>query len=163
MNDPANCGRCGDACDDREYCVGGDCVCRPGLVRCGVYACIDPATYVHDCGTCSNDCGYTASTPYCAGGECTATPCDAADPRADFCDGNSCVPFSAMPTHPLHCGGCNNHCEYDEVCARGRCERFTMGRGCTSCPCPDCDGRTCCVYPGTTDLVVCLASGTSCP
>jgi hypothetical protein len=86
--------------------------------------------------------------------------------KGGYCDpnGDSCVLFSAMATDPLNCGGCNQVCARNEVCTDTNCEAFQIGRGCTSCPCSDCPtGRQCCIYPGTTDLAVCLDPGVACP
>ena len=68
-----------------------------------------------------------------------------------------------MFTDPLNCGGCNNGCARDEVCTDRNCERFAVGRGCTTCPCPECGVGECCLYPGTTDVEICLPSGVPSP
>jgi hypothetical protein len=66
--DPANCGACGEACDDaaanqRGSCVAGDCVyaCAPGFIDCGAapgceVACIRTNSGEEACDGLDNDC-----------------------------------------------------------------------------------------------------------
>jgi hypothetical protein len=152
--DPNNCGTTGNRCADLEYCIGGFCVCRPGLTDVGG-SCVDLQTDPANCGTIGNVCLPSFA---CAGGTCHALGCPAGLRNC----GGACV---NRDTDPNNCGGCGNLCNRDEVCVAGSCKQFVPGTGCSTCPCdsPACVGdfSQCCSYPGTTD-VVCVDSG-SCP
>jgi hypothetical protein len=68
LNDPANCGACGNAC--AFICVAGECTflqaCLSPQVFCGD-ACVDLQTNPAHCGACGNACFVTET---CSGGEC---------------------------------------------------------------------------------------------
>ncbi len=100
----------------------------------------DPA----NCGSPGNAC----TGGVCSGGTCTAD-CGAGLTR---CDG-ACVDLSS---DPLSCGDCGNSCDGNQVCSNGDCRDYRPATGCTTCPCDTaCTGdfRSCCPYPGTTDLI----------
>jgi hypothetical protein len=61
----------------------------------------------------------------------------------------------------LHCGGCGNDCNRDEVCVNGRCRNYVAPAGCTACPCACPSGNACCPAPvGTAGVCV---EGGACP
>jgi hypothetical protein len=165
QHDPTRCGSCSAPdCAAGELCDAGACTCRPFLLECPPASgtCVDPMTARTTCGSCTLNCG-TGNT--CFEGACAPGLCSDQPGQNTFCTINNapnCVSDAAELTSPLHCGNCDAPCNTDEVCSSGNCESFTVGRGCTSCPCADCTGA-CCLYPGTTDLVICLAAGTTCP
>lgn len=70
QSDELNCGACGNACGNGEFCVEGACSdCpNPGEELCnGV--CANTQTDEQNCGMCGSVCG--AATPYCSSGVCT--------------------------------------------------------------------------------------------
>lgn len=74
-NDPRNCGTCGHACSDAEYCTGSGCVARPCTTTCASglccdteccsagQICCDPAGPVGRGPTCTNPDPSTGSCP----------------------------------------------------------------------------------------------------
>lgn len=56
--DEANCGRCHDQCPREATCVGGTCVCAPGLTRCEHQdpGCVDTLHDPENCGGCGLVC-----------------------------------------------------------------------------------------------------------
>lgn len=147
------CGACGTTCGDTQFCTNSMCSCRPGLVPGPGNSCIDPDSSATACGTPPQMCGN--ATPVCSNGACAAT-CAIG---LDRCN-NDCADTN---TNPLHCGGCNNRCNNDEVCVQGNCEQFVAEPGCTTCPCAACGGDQCCTYPGATAPVICVNGGNGCP
>jgi hypothetical protein len=147
------CGACGTTCGDTQFCTNSACSCRPGLVPGPGNSCIDPDSNATACGTPPQMCGN--ATPVCSNGACAAT-CALG---LDRCN-NDCADTN---TNPLHCGGCNNRCNNDEVCVQGNCEQFVAEPGCTTCPCAACGGDQCCTYPGATAPVICVNGGNGCP
>jgi hypothetical protein len=96
------------------------------------------------------------ATPLCSGGACVAQ-CGGG---LDEC-GTGCVDTAS---DPLHCGGCNQACNADEVCVQGNCEQYDTAVGCTACPCAQCGGNdTCCPYPGDAAYLICVNGGNGCP
>ena len=79
MNDPNNCGRCGNSCSVGEVCTAGSCSCAPGYSSC-MGSCVNDASFMGDnnnCGRCGNGCSIGQS---CLGGSCTrTTPCAPGD------------------------------------------------------------------------------------
>ncbi|MBW2464696.1 MAG: hypothetical protein JRH11_23815, partial [Deltaproteobacteria bacterium] len=149
--DPENCGTAGTRCANAEYCIGGVCVCRPGLTLEGTQ-CVDLNTDPSHCGAVG-----TACSP-CSGGACVSTcPGDTRDCRGACVDDQS---------DPLNCGGCGDICRTDEVCVEGECDSFTPQGLCTMCPCPlDCSSHEqCCAYPGAPTDAICVHDhGGACP
>jgi hypothetical protein len=161
LDDPTNCGGCGVRCGDRQYCGDGSCVCRPGLTLCGG-TCVNTSSNDENCGRCGFECtGDSTDGDSCREGRCR----DGCGEGFARCDPNedTCVSGWAMRTDPINCGDCNEVCGTSQVCTGEACRTFSIGRGCTTCPCPDCGTGNCCVYPGTADLVVCLDARTPCP
>ncbi len=118
--DGRNCGGCDLACAPGVACVAGVCGgssggggsggCAAGLLPCGG-GCVDPATDVHNCGTCGHAC---LSTSTCQGGTCTAT-CGGALVAC----GEACVDTQ---NDLANCGGCGIACQPGQSCNSGACE-----------------------------------------
>ncbi len=108
---------CGDSCDDeREVCVGGDCICRLGFSRCGD-VCVDLDTNPAFCGECDESCLDDEEPEVCEAGDCVDEEIGCS-PGLTQC-GQSCV---NLRSHPLHCDECGRACDGDEVCIDGDCE-----------------------------------------
>jgi hypothetical protein len=77
-NDPANCGACGTACGETEYCSGGSCTeggggCQPPLTDCDG-TCTDVSIDTNNCGACGTTC---ADGEKCNGSGQCALSCQA--------------------------------------------------------------------------------------
>ncbi len=153
-SDPKRCGSCANQCDRDEYCSDSSCECRPELVPDGGGNCRDPASDPGSCGAGATVCG--GGMPFCQEGVCVA---DCSGGPFDECGAFSCV---NTDTDPLHCGGCFDVCDVDEVCVNGDCRGFDVLPACTTCPCGACGGDECCTYPGDASVVICVDAG-SCP
>lgn len=77
-NDLFNCGRCGHACDDGQYCTGGECVAKPCEATCG------------DAGAC-------------CGTECCTTGQLCCDPQGPIDTGPHCTEPSETGTCQMGC------------------------------------------------------------
>lgn len=142
--DPERCGEEARHCEDDEYCVAGECVCRPPLTRIDE-RCVDTQADANNCGSPGTTCSL------CVDGVC-GPACGAG--RVD-CDGG-CVDTGA---HPLHCGECRRPCGANQICVEGLCREFSPA-ACTSCPCRC--ASACCTYPGHASDVICVAGIDSC-
>jgi len=129
--DPANCGGCGNLCDNGGSCENGQCVlqislrkthignqpqtgpltisCPAGSALCQA-GCVDTMTDTLNCGSCNNACssGYLCflgeCQPKCSGGQ-------------TFCNG-ACA---SLLTDPANCGTCGNACTNGGTCGNGQC------------------------------------------
>ncbi len=138
--DPLNCGSVDNACASTQVCVSSTCACRPGFTADGSGGCVNLQTDAMNCGSVGNVCGNV-----CRGGSC-ASSCG---PETQ-CD-SSCT---RTRNDILNCGACGTVCATNQVCVNSMCQTFTIGVGCTSCPCGTCGGSlTCCEYPGFGDVV----------
>ncbi|HMR05810.1 MAG TPA: choice-of-anchor L domain-containing protein [Polyangiaceae bacterium] len=143
QNDPTNCGSCGVACAQGEYCSQGACAstCGGGTTACNG-KCVDTNVDPANCGACGTPCqqGEVCSLGscgiQCAGG---TTKCDA-----------DCVD---LQTNATHCGSCGNTCKAGEVCAAGAC----VGQ----CPDGSINCNTSCVNL-LTDQTNCGGCGIAC-
>jgi hypothetical protein len=106
-NDPDHCGACGNACGERQICVGGACICPEGWTDCaGV--CANLAAEPTHCGACGNAC---PAGLVCTSGTCV---CDAG--------GIMCGAVCVDPTtDPHNCGACGVTCAVEHVCSAGTC------------------------------------------
>lgn len=112
LDDPLNCGGCGNVCGEGECCSNGNCesLCGEGQAWCdGV--CIDISSDSNNCGACGNVC--TEGT-CCSGGGFCASLCEVG---RTYCDGQ-CFELSL---DPLNCGACGNVCAAGSVCSAGVC------------------------------------------
>jgi len=87
MEDPANCGACGNACAAGQVCAAGTCAaeCTAGQVSCDG-ACVDTWTNAAHCGGCDQPC---ATGDVCVEGGCTACGNGVWDPGEQCDDGNN--------------------------------------------------------------------------
>ncbi len=143
QNDPTNCGNCGVACAQGEYCSQGACAstCGGGTTACNG-KCVDTNVDPANCGACGTPCqqGEVCSLGTC-GVQCAGgtTKCDA-----------DCVD---LQTNGTHCGTCGNTCKAGEVCAAGAC----VGQ----CPDGSINCNTACVNL-LTDKTNCGGCGKAC-
>jgi stigma-specific protein Stig1 len=79
----ANCGACGNECQNGTFCAKGQCVCPSGETLCNGY-CVDTATDPNNCGSCGNVC---PSGVACQNGQCGT--CDPSFPTV--CGGDGTV------------------------------------------------------------------------
>ncbi len=105
QDDPANCGRAGNACAAGQSCVNGACACAAPWRMCGA-TCIDVQSDPANCGTCGNACptpGAGNGAFACRGGSCALT----CPPGRGDCDGNLANGCETDTTSsPMHCGAC---------------------------------------------------------
>jgi len=145
LNDPQNCGACGNVCDADQCCSNGNCVdlCPAGQVLCDGQ-CVDLLDDSANCGACGNTCPGDAC--------CNAGVCEAfCDPGDTWCDNGLCADLLNDATN---CGDCGNDCGSGACCDDGLCESL-------------CDpGRTYCddglCHDLLTDPDNCGACGNSC-
>jgi hypothetical protein len=131
LNDPENCGECGNVCGTGLTCCRGQCMnlqtsddacgacgnaCGSGRTCCAG-ACVDVQRNSLHCGECGSSCG---SSQICCDARCT-------DTRSD----------------PDHCGACGQVCGSGQDCCDGDCASPASST-CADCPmtCPS--GTECC-------------------
>lgn len=112
--DPRNCGSCGHACLENEYCIEGLCSgrCLAPYTTCGSL-CVDTASDPQHCGSCNHGC---PGGQVCSQGNCS----DSCAAGLRDCSG-ACVDVSS---NPAHCGGCGQLCDVPFAypsCRQGRC------------------------------------------
>lgn len=140
LRDPANCGRCGEACavdpeNAASVCEAGSCVlrCDPGFEDCdgdATNGCEAALSKPGHCGDCDRACG--GPTPFCEERE-TGYACVAScEPGRTAC-GGSCVDVTS---DPLRCGDCDTRCEAPPnavaTCMGGACD-FECDPGYANC------------------------------
>ena len=118
------CGGCGRRCGYGLQCIGGACVCPPGLSLCGLL-CVDTLRSYDHCGACGRRC---PAGEVCFDGACG---CPALRTRC----GDTCV---SLRSTDEHCGACGRVCP-SAPHAFGRCLRGACARPCEP-PYGDCDG-----------------------
>ncbi len=111
LNDPYNCGACGNVCGDGTCCTDGQCasVCAAGLTYCNG-ECADFQNDNNNCGACGNVCG--------EGTCCNEGACESICPAGQiYCNGK-CVDTQ---NDNANCGGCGNACGDGTCCNEGAC------------------------------------------
>jgi hypothetical protein len=151
-----NCSGCGDDCrtsTSGKKCVGGQCVCPPGLSPCGNSCCpsgaccngvccpgmgccngnCTPLGTDQNCSGCGDDCKTGTTGKKCAGGQCVCPP------GLSQCGNSCCTPEACcngvctnVKGDPNNCGRCGLRCAKNGTCVDGRCK-------CIS-PLIDCNG-----------------------
>lgn len=168
-SDPLACGSCNNACMGNQICVGGICVCPPGLTFCN-FGCFDLANNEGTCGGCNYDCsdhdlGQKCQWD-CVAGDCVGTPaCASAGPTHKLCGGDCSAGYCTdTATDPNNCGDCDVVCPVGgphttRSCSAGQC----------ALPCDpgysDCDGDlvgTGCEVHTVDDVNHCGSCGTVC-
>ncbi|PKN24145.1 MAG: hypothetical protein CVU65_12630 [Deltaproteobacteria bacterium HGW-Deltaproteobacteria-22] len=111
LHDPANCGECGNPCDDGLACIAGECTlgCGGGTIECNG-ACVDTNLDPANCGACDDPCD---AGLVCQGGQC-ALQCSGDTTEC----GGSCVDTQ---TNRDFCGACDNACDPGQECVGGFC------------------------------------------
>ena len=118
QHDVLNCGECGHACGEDEFCRSGQCIENEQGDTCEPTTCA--AQGVH-CGLiddrCGNslECGTCAALEVCVQGACIdPTACE---PTTCAAQGIACGNIDDGCGNPLTCGTCAD----SEVCVRGAC------------------------------------------
>jgi len=157
MNDPMNCGTCGNTCEGGSCCNG---------------TCVDTASNEAHCGECNTPC--EGADAECCSGLCqTESICAGC---TEECGGDTpdCCAMECVSTvdDPRNCGECGRTCGSDEVCVAGVCQAETdeccgSGVACTDCA-ADGNGLCCnheCVPRNADHCVDCLTGcgNTCCP
>lgn len=106
VNDPANCGACGRACQGSEVCTSGQCLppsaCPVGLTACNG-RCVDLSSSNESCGACTAGAACGAGQG-CSGGTCVAVvPLDGGGPGT--CAGGGAPVLVGTPTGAQTCAG----------------------------------------------------------
>jgi len=99
-----NCGACGNACKDGEYCTAGHCDCGMGTTCAG--QCSDTSQDPLNCGACGNAC---QTGEHCSQGTCTS----------DCAGQHRCGDGCSSLTDLLNCGACGVACAQGFQCAAG--------------------------------------------
>lgn len=153
QSDPRHCGKCGERCNDGEYCVSGACRCRPGAVNCGAGSDCAPIT-ASRCVTCAVGCPASGTHNCDVASRTCVSACAAGKTACAVGINYDCVDTR---TDPFHCGECGKDCNFDEVCATGNCRRYMPAAGCKSCPCACPGGFLCCPgLPGHSTAICVL-------
>ena len=156
LNDPANCGACGQACPSGAACVNGMCssgcgtggaVCPPGLA-------------------CSATTGFCLLDPQACGPSNQMVPC--ALPTSDdaACCGSACAD---LLRDDANCGVCGTACPGGSFCDLGQCvpvPSCTAANSGTDCPLSSTRIGKCCSGSCTdvaSDPANCFGCGVACP
>jgi hypothetical protein len=113
LNDPLNCGACGNVCGDGTCCTNGNCVslCADGQVWCDG-RCVDLRNDSENCGACGTVC---ADGNCCFEGVC-ASFCGE---DQSWCGDGLCAD---LENDSQNCGACGNVCGEGTCCNGGVCE-----------------------------------------
>jgi hypothetical protein len=150
LNDPMNCGACGNVCGEGTCCSNGNCtsLCAEGQTWCNG-RCVDFRNDSENCGACGNVCGEATC---CFEGGC-ASFCEEG---ATWCGDGLCA---ELQDDSGNCGACGNVCDEGSCCNGGTCESLCAeGQSWCDGQCADyqndsnncgacgnvCGGGTCC-------------------
>ena len=128
LEDPKNCGACGNECAPGQQCQDAKCVCGPRETACPTgfgtrLDCADLDSDVQNCGVCGNACPRIfdgSGKGVCRLGRCEI---ECKSGYAD-CDGrveNGCETHVAAD--PRNCGACGAQCDlsFGQPCVSGAC------------------------------------------
>ena len=166
------------ACDDGQFCNGGD-FCDTALLRCTIHAgdpCVGGSECNDACNEAADDCFVTAGTA-CTddGNACTDDACDGAGTCAatnntapcddgQFCNGDDTCNGGACG----HAGDpCAGGAECSDACNEATDDCFVAaGTACTDdgnvCTDDACDGAGACVHPAGNAGTTCRAAAGAC-
>jgi hypothetical protein len=135
VNDPLNCGFCGNICKEGVLCWRGACGCPNGYTQCGD-DCKKLDSDDDNCGSCGNVCKAPASdadprwscgpglTPAHTEWKCLTSACTLdCKPPFGNCNKDLCADGCEidLTSDPLNCGACGNKCEAGQDCVAGAC------------------------------------------
>ena len=112
--DVLNCGKCGNACGNGQYCASGVCTNTTSLsqvVNCDGFAVIRGKDDLN-CGACGNQCPKDTK---CTNGACTPSTAG----TGHICNGDS---IGDLHTDARHCGQCGHVCAEGLSCEEGTCK-----------------------------------------
>jgi hypothetical protein len=115
QKDPQNCGECGSVCpQDRPLCQDGLCVPCEENKQYNQVTCNGECVQSDDenCAACGDKC---EAPDICYRRECGA--CERIQGWG-YCEGAGCRELVA---DEAHCGGCNQPCPANYLCASGNC------------------------------------------
>lgn len=151
MDDPDNCGACGNTCATDESCVDGACTCGDSSCNLGErccssganQSCINTQVDINNCGACGEVC---ANEELCVRGLCV---CESPGGTQQCGEDDTCCPGAGcrnLDTDALHCGACGVICGAGESCVDGACAcGSTAGGVATGKACSN--GTSCCGDP----------------
>ncbi len=144
--DPANCGRCGEACslaNATPNCINGTCTigaCDIGYSNCdgqpGTGCERNTASDPTACGNCTTDCTAQPGEWDCAQGLCQPSNCAPGTRDCNAMASDGCE--TAVLADPQNCGFCGNRCV--PANATAKCELGSCGIESCDPGFADCDG-----------------------
>jgi hypothetical protein len=123
-SDPANCGTCGNSCDDddactTDACVDGECVNTNNPVDCVLSEWSEWSACDQECGGGWQTRTRTVVTPAsCGGAACDPTFLEAKGCNPDPCD-EQCN--ADLMSDPANCGACGISCADGDICTENSC------------------------------------------
>lgn len=143
LKDDANCGACGNVCQNGTHCSLLDdawqCGCPSGMRGCPFWDgphCYDILTDPNNCGGCGVTCQsgtsdnvfISTSAAVCRGGVCDLL-CKSGQADCNGFSGDGCE--IDLQTDPNHCGSCDHACDLSigQPCVKGECVVTECGEG----------------------------------
>lgn len=150
LNDPFNCGACGNQCGAGEFCAEGACTCGSVSGTSGANACGDGEAC---CGSSPQCVPRDDALCECGDGSCSIGQacCTVTDNNGD--DRDACF---STDRDIEHCGSCGNICGARQLCSGGACVCQPGFADCNRDPSDGCEIRL------DSDSVHCGACGKSC-